>query len=470
MVPKDVRQHSQSISNLEELRLIALRYATVRNYVFSRYSGINSLNIIEKHRKEIRDVWVDTGFADQWHLPARYWKNALDEAIANIKSEWSNTKRRIKESVKNNPNLTDTEKHFIYYALRDKVMFYAILTHKTFTRPKKIENLVIREKYVLNLIRRYVRKYKGTIPVSRKKRSFFIDDPMYAYKTVDNTNVIEITGLTRNKRVDIALRDKNIHSGGLRVVIEDDNSVIIHRLKQVEAEPSADSGNIIGIDKGYTSLFAVSSNRFYGEKLSELLTTETERLNAVNAKRNQLWALMNQYTDEGNLEKAERIRVNNFGKVKYNSQRHRFDATVKSYINHEIKVMLDTEKPTGLVLENLNFHSWVKKLPKKIKRKLSRWIKGYIQERLEYIASLRQIAITVVNPAYTSQVCHRCGAFGKRLEKTFTCPTCGTMDADYNASRNILIRKDDPEISINTPYKSVKEILLNRYNSSLVVA
>ena len=195
---------------------------------------------------------------------------------------------------------------------------------------------------------------------------------------------------------------------------------------------------------------------------------ETERLNYVNAKRNRVWALMKKYRSESNLEKANIIRENNFGEIKYNKKKYKFDSTVKNYINHEIKVMLDEEKPTEIVAEKLDFQSFTKKLPKKIKRKLSRWIKGYIQERLEYIASLRQIKIIMINPAYTSQVCNLCGAFGKRNGKAFTCKTCGTMDADYNASCNIGDRKNDIEITLYTPYKKVKEILLKRYNLSLI--
>ena len=40
----------------------------------------------------MRDEWVKTNFAEQWKLPARYWKLALSEATGNIKSQWSNIK------------------------------------------------------------------------------------------------------------------------------------------------------------------------------------------------------------------------------------------------------------------------------------------------------------------------------------------------------------------------------------------
>ena len=70
---------------LEDILLLAQRYTTVKNYVFSRFSGIKSLPILDNYRKEIRDVWVKTGFANQFKLLSRYWKLALDESISNIK-------------------------------------------------------------------------------------------------------------------------------------------------------------------------------------------------------------------------------------------------------------------------------------------------------------------------------------------------------------------------------------------------
>ena len=122
---KNIRQHSFEIPNCEEFIEIAKRYTTVKNYVYSRFLGINSLDLLKSYKKEIRDKWTDKasgikngGFANQWKLPARYWKLALDEAITNIKSEWSNTKNRIRVAVRNNFNLAEEERQFIYYVLK----------------------------------------------------------------------------------------------------------------------------------------------------------------------------------------------------------------------------------------------------------------------------------------------------------------------------------------------------------------
>ncbi|MEE8813274.1 MAG: transposase, partial [Lactobacillus delbrueckii] len=42
------------------------------------------------------------------------------------------------------------------------------------------------------------------------------------------------------------------------------------------------------------------------------------------------------------------------------------------------------------------------------------------------------------------------------------CKKCGKMNANIAAAKNILSRLTDEEITLNTPYKRVKEILVSR--------
>ena len=113
-------------------------------------------------------------------------------------------------------------------------------------------------------------------------------------------------------------------------------------------------------------------------------------------------------------------------------------------------------------MENLDFVNWDDTYSKSVKRKLSRWIKGYIRDRLEYKFNLNNIEFTYINPASTSQICSKCGRFGVRDGDSFVCEYCGEIHADINASMNILERKYDKEIKMFTSYKKVKEILESR--------
>lgn len=289
-----------------------------------------------------------------------------------------------------------------------------------------------------------------------------IDADMYEYKFIDNKLYLYIQGLQRNQRIEAELKDKNLHKGNLRIVLKE-NTLEVHKAKNICVKANKAAGEkVIGIDKGYRCLIATSDNKFYGTALGEYLSEESERLNEVNAERNKFWALVKKYEQEGNMKRAENIRRFNLGRVKYNKDKLRFDSMVKSYVNKELDRFIKEDKPTEIVVEDLTFVSNYKNYPAHIKRKLSRWIKGYIEKRIDYKCKLNSIAITLVNSAYTSQICHKCGQFGERNNEVFKCTACGSFDADYNASNNIKLRKYDKEINLYTPYKKVKEILIRR--------
>lgn len=362
---KTVKQYSYELNKetLEQLQFIANQYKNVKNYVYSRYSGINSISLLGKDR-QIRNEWVKTKFA---------------------------------------------------------------------------------------------RKYKGNIPYSKIGKTFSVDEGLYSYKE----GYINITCIKKGQRLPIKLTDNNKYCSGLIIKIID-NKIEIHKPLKIQVKKNNNQENIIGIDKGYTHLFAVSSSKFYGDELNQFLNKETERLNAKNKQRNRFFALYNQYLEQGKLKKANTIKENNLGKVKYNHNKQKHDQTVKSYINSSLNQLIKEEKPTEIIIEQLDFVNWNDRYPKSVKRKLSRWIKGYIRERLQYKCDYNSIRYTYINPAYTSKVCSNCGRFGKRERDVFTCPKCGEIHSDYNASKNILNRKYDKEITLYTSYKKVKEILENR--------
>ncbi|MEG2364765.1 MAG: transposase [Terrisporobacter sp.] len=457
-VIKNTKQYSYELDKetLNELLIIGKKYTKVKNYVYSRFSGINSILLLGKDRK-IRDEWVKTRFYEQWNLPARYWKLALSEAMVNIKSGWSNIKLRIKEQVKVNPNLSSDDKHYINYILKSNKLYHKILRNKKIDIPKVFEGKRLKYKYLNNLIKRYTRKYKGRMPYSNKSTIFSIDTGLYSYKD----GYINITGLRKGKRLPIKLTDNNVRNKTLKVKIVG-NKLEIHCPLKVKCKKHKDYENIIGIDKGYKYLFAVSSDKFYGEKLNDYLSKETERLNQVNSQRNRFYALYNNHLENGNIQKATNILENNLGKIKYNHNKLKNDQRVKSYINQYLNQLIETEKPKEIVMENLDFVNWNNKYPKSVKRKLSRWIKGYIRERLEYKCDYNNIKYTYINPAYTSKVCSICGQFGERNSDVFKCSNCGNLHADINASKNILNRKYDKVISLYTKYSKVKEILEKR--------
>jgi putative transposase len=437
------------------------RIRNAKNYMYSRLSGINSYLLIQKDNA-IRDEWrKNKQLVEQFKLPARFWAITLADAIGNIKSLWSNACKKMKAAARENDNLTDEEKEYIRYVCSAPPLFGAILIRQGFKKPKRIEKLAIRETYVHNLIRRYARRYRGETPYTHSS-TFHLDKNMYKYVQEDGVTYIEISTHQKNKRTRLKCSNHNVYKKNIRVTINEGVFTLAHTMTSKEKQIWTEE-NEVGVDKGYKTLLVSSSGHHYGEKLNSMLSQETERLNLVNKRRNPYYAKVRELEAKGEYEKAERIRLNNLGTKKYDKKKNQHDARMKSTLNAEMNRFIETEKPSRLGIEDLSFVSWDDKMPKHVRRKLNRWIKGYIDERLEFKCSLNGITYEYVNAAYTSQECHKCGCLGERkTQATFICPNCGKMDADENAAGTIRNRLNDKEITLYTPYREVKKILQKR--------
>ena len=170
-------------------------------------------------------------------------------------------------------------------------------------------------------------------------------------------------------------------------------------------------------------------------------------------------------------QKIERIKKNNLSDKTYKKHRNRHKEIIKSYVNHEIKRLILTEQPSRIALEDLTFESISKGNNKHYNRKMNLWIKGYIDERINYYAKKYDIEVIYVSAAYTSQFCSICGA---RLDKRTGihneighCPNCGEIDANINAAKNIKARLYDSIIQLYAPYKKIEKILLDRYEKNI---
>ena len=70
---------------------------------------------------------------------------------------------------------------------------------------------------------------------------------------------------------------------------------------------------------------------------------------------------------------------------------------------------------------------------------------GMILRQLRYKSEWNGRDFAEVDPAYTSQLCSRCGLTGRRRNTRFICPGCGLdYDVDLNAAANILQRAFGP--------------------------
>lgn len=454
---KTTKQYSYYLSKeaFSELKTIARRYGKVKNYVFSRYGSINGLQYL-KYPRTVRDEWTKTEFAKQWGLSARYWKLALEEAFGNIKTNWSQTKQSVRDNIRKR-GLSKEEAHYVNYAIKANDVLHKILTYQDYEIDDKFE--CVNQDYLNKIIRRLVRKYHHH-SISKKYRSFMVDNYMYNY----TNGRIDITSLTPRKRLKIGLTDGIVKTGHLRVVIRN-SKLEIHPTHDVKIKENNNEA-IIAIDKGFRDMVVTSNNTFYGKKLSDKLIKLSNELSTKNKQRNKLYALTKKLEERGSIKKANKIKKYNLGKIKYNNRKFKVKAAIESFVNKSLNEFILEEKPKTVIVEDLSFTGKKTKF-KKVNRWLSSWIKGYLQDRLEYKCEENSIELAKVNAAYTSQICHKCDRFGERKGDKFYCDYHGVVHADYNASKNVYNRHFDDEISLFTPYKKVKEILLSRLSEKL---
>jgi IS605 OrfB family transposase len=78
---------------------------------------------------------------------------------------------------------------------------------------------------------------------------------------------------------------------------------------------------------------------------------------------------------------------------------------------------------------------------KRQRRVLHSWAFFQLRAFIAYKAALAGVLVVYVNPAYTSQICSRCGHCEKanrRSQAKFLCVACGfSAHADLNAAENI---------------------------------
>jgi hypothetical protein CLOSPO_02930 len=451
---KPIEQYSGRLT-LEEISIldkIGTNFKNNRNYFYSRYNGINNLINSHKFFNTQKQIVSNKEIIKTFNLPARYWKIALMNCLSNIKTEWSNTKRRIRANIFKNENIDEEERNFMFSILKnnealEKCLKYKKIDEYYYTKFKK---LIPRFKTLLNKIRRYVRKCKGKTPHTDKIKLLYLDTGLYDYKE----NHINISTLEKRKRISIKVNDNRIFKTNL-IIKWDENRLRIISTKKYNSISNDFIENEIGVDKGITNLISTSSGNIYGRNIFNKIFERLEKQFDKDKNRQRIFQYMKALEND---KKIENIKNNNLTSAKRNKFIKKTKTFGKNLINREIKKMIRGEKPTLIVKELLNFKSTNNKFNKKIRNRLNKWYSGYINEKIELECNKQEIKFLNVNPAYTSQICNSCNKLGKRNGEVFVCENCGRKHADINAAINILRRKDIKKINLYTKKEKVKEI------------
>lgn len=472
-LPKAVKGYSLPLSDeeYEQLNRLMIGYGRCRSMFFNELCGIHSMLNAKQFRKirnRIKKRGLDYIYVNRYQFLNKHWIYALFETCSNVNAMWSNLANQIKSTAKDNDNLTNDERHYLYFVLRFPVLWHGILCyrkHAEFDLKKKYQasyQKVIdkvdsrRFHYLNNYLRRLTRRYKPKPRHHAKlNQSMTYDENMYRF---GKNKQFSFSSAVNHKRFTVKLTSSWHYkaTGNLQIILDRNKRRIeIHKLIQTHirqvllTKPQ-------GIDKGLATLISCSNGHEYGQGFSKFNTDYAELLTAKNSHRNQI--------------RSKKGSINNKG---YELFCNRHKAYLQSIVNQALYQWLKQEAPSLVVKEDLSFTD--EPLPKdktkhiaKVHRKLNQWVKGYLNQRIEYLCAKYGIPTIDINPAYTSQYCPACGHhLSKRygLHNQYTdclnskCQAFGKLNANIAAAQNILLRKDDSEINLYTPYKQVKKIL-----------
>ncbi|NET47010.1 transposase [Okeania sp. SIO2B3] len=203
-------------------------------------------------------------------------------------------------------------------------------------------------------------------------------------------------------------------------------------INNIAPEPT-DTDKVIGIDLGRTDIATTSSGESWSGK-------------DITSKRNhysRMRAVLQQKATKGTRSSRRRCRQL---QKRLSGQERRF----QKHINHEITTSLVRKaatKKAAIAIEdltNIRARTNQQRRTKKERRLSNNWAFYQFRMLLTYKCVLNGVKLILVNPAYTSQTCHKClhihPTKGKsyRNGKNYHCNHCGwTGDADYNGAKNI---------------------------------
>jgi len=197
-----------------------------------------------------------------------------------------------------------------------------------------------------------------------------------------------------------------------------------------------DTQGVIGVDLGRTDV-AVTSD---GEAFSGAQITAIRDRYTRNRRSRQ------KRVSKGTRSTRRRVRR---AQKRLSGREHRFQATINHTISKRI-VNRAVESERAIACEDLTgIRERTNKQPrnkqprnKTERRRSNSWAFYQLRAFLAYKCVGAGVPFVLVNPAYTSQMCHWCFVLGDRCGKRFACQNgaclwCG--DADYNGAFNIAL-------------------------------
>ncbi|WP_201773867.1 zinc ribbon domain-containing protein [Ferrimicrobium acidiphilum] len=299
---------------------------------------------------------------------------------------------------------------------------------------------------------------------SKVNNQFIVRPDKYHTEIVDGQLVVVIKIAAKYGqpiRLVTTTNGKSVDPSGknIRIIVKDNVTEIHYAFKKPLGRPRGTE--VIAVDKGYTEAFVDSDGEVHGVGLGEIMTEYSDKASKTGQARNRLYALEQKHREAGRTAKADRIKTNNLGTKKINARK---DKVQKRIRNNAFRAAHSVVDKASLVISEDLSRPIAKRRPwKKYNRRMSALARGTLAEALESTTQQRKARHVLVNAAYTSQMDSNTHLLeGKREADKFYCANGDVLQADFNAALNLLHRYSDQEITLYTPHKEVRRVLLAR--------
>jgi IS605 OrfB family transposase len=222
------------------------------------------------------------------------------------------------------------------------------------------------------------------------------------------------------------------------LTVKERNGQLIGYLCVTLPKPAVKGSVLVGVDRNETNLLVAvkeTGEVFFESGLKLRIWRKKHRKKVARLQR-KLAECKAQHKDTRSVRRVLKrlsLRQRNFTKTYCQTIAKRFIAWVGT--------------DAILALENLKLQQG-KKGNEALNRRLHQFPHGLLLRCLRNKAEMLGIPLLLVNPAFTSQTCSRCGNLGDRQRHRFYCPHCGfTLHADLNAAFNILHRAEETMLS-----------------------
>ena len=418
-------------------------------------------------------------------LQARHWKLALEETSKMALTHWKSVIAEAKKELAHTlMRFNDQDRHYAYWLLCGiNRQFFELLDGEVpvpnpdvsfdrnyclgYDRPLSSKTL----HSIAGIVRRTVNRVRRDIVCYPRTKAFHnridFDSSCYKVRSTEAGQFLELMSLQPGKRICLRLKGKSKIRGTLQLIRDTGGTYSLRVYVPQQCEKKRKIGAVIGIDLGYTELMTTSEQELLGTDLGEYFSAIADKRGKNSEGRNRMHALFRSLlkkSGKNNLAKAERIRKHNLGRKKQRARYIRDIGVIKIVVNRELNFLFTrkTNPVKAIVVEDLSARMKAH-FGKKWNRRLSGWMRGYLQERIRYKAKKHGIE---VNPAHSSRECPRCHCTDKKNRQgdVFKCSYCGYHEhADLVAALNILGRLGDKEIRKGMSPSRVKAVLDGRH-------